>query len=356
LAPGSSAARSRTSSRGGGRRCRWSTIDRSGWGPRRPYIEADDQHLTLFDITVRSLELYEDFVARIVADSGTPVAYQRTGTLEVASSEERMIALRNMAARLEARDVPLGVLDAHAARAEEPHLGADVVGALLIGSHAFVVAGDLTRALIAAARHHGAQLVERSRVRKIAPRDGDLLVETERGSLTGNAVVVAAGSWAGQIHVEGVSKPLPVRPVRGQLLHLAWSGRSLRRVIWSERCYLVPWDDGTLLVGATMEEAGFDERTTVAGVRDLLEAACDLVPHAWTAGFIGARVGLRPASSDGLPIIGRSRTVPNVLYATGHYRNGVLLAPLTARLVADALLDNQIDPVMQALGPDRFGL
>ncbi len=94
---------------------------------------------------------------------------------------------------------------------------------------------------------------------------------------------------------------------------------------------MVPWDDGTLLVGATVEDAGFDERATVAGVRDLLEAACDLVPHAWTAGFLGARVGLRPASGDGLPIIGASDVVPNLMYATGHYRNGVLLAPLTAR-------------------------
>ena len=108
---------------------------------------------------------------------------------------------------------------------------------------------------------------------------------------------------------------------------------------WSGRCYLVPWDDGTLLVGATVEEAGFDERTTVAGVRDLLDAACELVPRAWTAGFLGARVGLRPATPDDLPVIGPSSVMPNLMYATGHYRNGVLLAPLTAQLVADAMLE-----------------
>ena len=168
--------------------------------------------------------------------------------------------------------------------------------------------------------------------------------------------IVAAGAWSSQIGVEGVHGPLPVHPVRGQLLHLKVAGANLRRVTWGDRAYLVPWDDGTLLLGATVEEAGFDERATVAGVRDLLDAACEIVPQAWSAGFRGARVGLRPASSDGLPIIGPSSVVPNLVYATGHYRNGVLLAPLTAQLVADAMLDNRTDPLLAAVSPSRFGL
>jgi glycine/D-amino acid oxidase-like deaminating enzyme len=126
-------------------------------------------------------------------------------------------------------------------------------------------------------------------------------------------------------------------------------------VTWSSRCYLVPWEDGTLLVGATVEEAGFDERTTVAGVRDLLEAVSDIVPRAWTAGFLGARAGLRPATTDELPAIGASAVMPNLMYATGHYRNGVLLAPLTAQLVADAMLENRIDPLLGPVSPSRFG-
>jgi len=146
-----------------------------------------------------------------------------------------------------------------------------------------------------------------------------------------------------------------VRPVRGQLLSLAWRGAPLRRVTWSSRCYMVPWDDGTVLVGATVEEVGFDERATAAGVRDLLDAACDLAPSARAAGFNGARVGLRPATPDDLPAIGRSRAAANVMYATGHYRNGVLLAPLTAKLVADAMLDDRIDPLLASVDPSRFG-
>jgi glycine/D-amino acid oxidase-like deaminating enzyme len=110
-----------------------------------------------------------------------------------------------------------------------------------------------------------------------------------------------------------------------------------------------------LLVGATVEEAGFDERATTAGVRDLLDSAADLVPHVWQAAFTAVRVGLRPASPDEMPIIGRSRRMPGVVYATGHYRNGILLAPLTARLVGDLVLDNREDPLLAETSPQRFG-
>jgi glycine oxidase len=323
-------------------------------GMLAPYTEAKDRNEVFLELAVRSLGLYDDFVAGVTETANMPVGYQRTGTLEVAATDDRMAALRHIADRLSARGVTLSVLDATAAHAEEPHLGHDVAGAVFIASHGFVNAGELTRALAAAARSHGARLVDGSRVRRITCRDGDFTVDTGSERLSARFVVLAAGSWSGQVEIDGVARP-PIRPVRGQLLHLAWNGPPPRRVIWGERCYLVPWQDGTLLVGATMEEAGFDERTTVAGVRDLLDAACELAPHAGKAGFLGARSGLRPASSDGMPIVGASLVLPNLMYATGHFRNGVLLAPLTARLVADALLDNRVDPALDALGPQRFG-
>ena len=249
-----------------------------------PHIEVSSP-TPFLDLAVRSLNLFDDFIARAQADSGISVLYRRTGTLQVATSDDGMRELRNAAARLEAQHVVLGLLDAQAVRAEEPHLSHDVVGGLVVPSHGFVAAGELIRALAGAARRHGAQVIEGSRVRRIVAANGDVTVETDRGPLAGSAVVLAAGSWSGQIEIAGLPARAPVRPIRGQLLRLAWKGPMLRRVVWSDRCYLVPWDDGTLLVGATMEDAGFDERTTVAGVRDLLEAACEIAPGAWTAGF-----------------------------------------------------------------------
>src|SRR5262249_743863 len=180
-------------------------------------------------------------------------------------------------------------------------------------------------------------------------------VHTDSVTYQAQTIVVAAGSWSGQIDIENAA-PVPVRPIRGQMLHLAWKGgRPLRRGTWGEHCYLVPWHGGTLLVGATMEDVGFDEKTRTAGVQDLLNAACALVPRARDAGFLGARAGLRPGTPDAMPIIGWSRSVPNVMYATGHFRNGVLLAPLTARLVADALLSGRVDPALDATGAPPFG-
>jgi glycine oxidase len=170
---------------------------------------------------------------------------------------------------------------------------------------------------------------------------------------TADAVVIAAGSWSGQLGLREAAAR-DVRPVRGQLLRLSWHGEPLTHVLWGPDCYVVPWLDGTVLVGATMEEVGFDERTTAAGVRDLLDAVCELIPEAWGASFVEARAGLRPATRDGLPIIGRSTEVAGVFYATGHFRNGVLLAPLTAQLVADLVLDGIADPALRATAPDRL--
>jgi glycine/D-amino acid oxidase-like deaminating enzyme len=110
-----------------------------------------------------------------------------------------------------------------------------------------------------------------------------------------------------------------------------------KRVVWSPRCYAVPWSDGSLLVGATVEDVGFDERSTVSGVHDLMAAAGDVLPAVWRATLQEVRVGLRPAPAGGLPIIGPSPSSRRVILATGHYRNGVLMAPYTARKVVEAL-------------------
>lgn len=323
-------------------------------GVLAPYIEADEGS-ALLDLTVRSLDLFDDFIARVSADSGMPVPYHRTGTLDVATRAETMSVFRRRAKMLAERGIAAELVDRAGARAAEPHLADTVAGGLLIPTHGFVAANDLTCALVAAARAHGARWTDRGHVRRISCAGRDAMVATDSGVLSARAVVLAAGSWSGQIEIEGVEQRVPVRPVRGQLLYLAWNGPALRRVTWSERCYLVPWTNGTVLVGATVEEVGFDERTTVGGVRELVEAACDLVPAAARAGFVGARAGLRPRCGDDLPAIGASQAIPPLMYATGHYRNGVLLAPLTARLVADALLDGRHDPALNDTTPQRFG-
>jgi glycine oxidase len=322
-------------------------------GVLAPFIEAREGG-PLLELTAQSLDRFDAFVERVTADSRMSLSYRRTGSLDVASDDESLGNLTATADLLSARGIAAELLDRNGVRSEEPQLTHDVRGGLLIPSHGFVAAVELTRALVAAARRHGAHLLEQGRVRRVRETPGGLVVETERGSLTGHRVVVAAGSWSGQIEIDGADR-VPVRPVRGQLLHLTGTGPALKRVVWGERCYMVPWSDGTLLVGATMEDAGFDERTTVSGVRGLLDAASALVPNICKFSFQAAKVGLRPGTPDGLPVIGASAVIPAVTYATGHYRNGILLAPLTAELVADSLMDNRISPLLEATRPGRFG-
>ena len=318
-----------------------------------PYIEGLGR--PLLPMAAKSLRMYDDFVDRVARDSGIGVGYARTGSMQVASSDDGIEELHAIALSMQGAGVKCDLLDGAGAIAAEPHLTPEVRAGLLIHDHGFVVAAELVGALCAAVIKHGARVVVPARVRRIAAAEGAIDVVLETGDrLTALQAVIAAGCWAGDIDLDGLPR-LPVRPVRGQLLQLAWDAPPLRRIVWGPDCYLVPAAPSAVIVGATVEDAGFDERTTVAGVRDLLDAATDIVPHVWQAGFTAARVGLRPATPDGLPIIGRSKRNTRVVFATGHFRNGILLAPLTAKAVADLVLENREDPLLTSASPQRFG-
>jgi glycine oxidase len=320
-------------------------------GMLAPYIEGRAGG-ALLQLAARSLAIYDEFVPQVSADSGVEIEYLRPGTLQVATDEQAASALSEEASRLVATGVAARFVGPPELAETEPLLAPDIVGGLLVPSHGYVRAGAMTSALEAALVRHGARF-EIGRVLEVVRGGGCLRVKMEAAHFDARTVVLAAGSWSGRVQIENVAA-VPVRPVRGQLVQLESPAPLLRHVIWGPDCYLVPWADGTLLVGATSEDAGFDERATAAGVRDLLEAVCELVPHAWQAGFTGVRVGLRPATPDELPIVGASARLPGLVYATGHYRNGILLAPLTARLVAALILEEHADPVPE-LSPQRFG-
>jgi len=254
---------------------------------------------------------------------------------------------------LAGRGAPHITVDGDGARELEPALGDNVRGGLLVPDNGYVGVATLMAALDEALRRGGAPL-EKMRVDRI-DSNGIPRVQSGSDSVESDALVVAAGSWSGGIPMPPAT-PVPVRPVRGQLLQLRFDSPPVTRIVWGSAAYLVPWVDGHLLVGATVEEAGFDERVTVAGVSQLLEAATGLLPATRLAAFVEARAGLRPATSDQLPIVGASSKMRGVYYATGHYRNGVLLAPLTAGLLADLILDGREGEGLALMRPARFGL
>ena len=317
-------------------------------GMLAPYVEAHE-HGPLRDLGVRSLELYDDWIASVRRESGVDVEYRRVGTLEVALDPSHAADLQTGARQNEAAGAQW--TDGAQTRSSHPALGS-IVGALFTPVHGYVAAPQLTDALLAAAQRNGAR-VRRASVTRIAHDAGRVSVITTAGTLTCDHAVLAAGAWSSAIEVAGAGAP-PLRPVRGQLLHLGWHGHPLQTIIWGPECYVVPRVDGTVLVGATVEEVGFDERATSAGVRDLLDAACELLPEGWGATFLGARVGLRPATPDELPVLGPDPRVAGLVHATGHYRNGVLLAPITARVTADWIVDGNRDACFDALSVERF--
>jgi glycine oxidase len=299
-------------------------------GVLAPYIEAPGEG-ALQALTVRSLAMYDDFIQAVQREAGTEVEYRRCGTLEVAGDE--MSAARLIALGEWTRSVGSDArwIEPPDVAALEPAVG-PTKGALLVPSHGYVRASQLSAALMESARLAGASFASGRRVDRIAyEKDG---VTATAGGMSYGArnLVIAAGSWSGTL----ASQPA-VKPVRGQLLQLQCESAPIARVLWSESCYIVPWTDGTLLVGATVEDVGFDERVTASGVHGLLAAARALLPATADATFVGARAGLRPSTPSGLPVIERSGEHPSVIYATGHYRNGILLAPLTARLVSDLI-------------------
>lgn len=321
-------------------------------GMLAPFLEAPHEG-PLLDLTTRGLDCFESHLTRLAAQTDRPVEYGRSGSLSVATDPAG--DFERLAEALRARGLRVEALDATAVRREEPSIAPDVTRGLVIAEHGYVAVHDLMDATVSAAQHLGVLFERLDRVRRIGAEGRLLRADTGSQSRLAGHVVVASGAWASAMQIDGALVPLPVHPVRGQLLQVRGAAPVLRRVTWSDDCYLVPWLDGTVLVGATVEDAGFDERVTVAGVSALLRAASKVIPSLADASFVSARVGLRPGSVDGLPLIGPSSMLPGVVYATGHFRNGILLAPLTAQLVADLILDGRIDPLLSATAPARFG-
>jgi glycine oxidase len=314
-----------------------------------PHIEG---HLAaMLALGCGSLALYDAYVDRLRAESGQPIEYRRCGTLQVARTAAEGQVLSELSAQLAARSVEHALLDGAGTRALEPALAPDICAGLLIPEHAYVKVRDLMKGLQEAASRRGVELIS-AHVDAINMAAGGAQLRLETRVLEADVVVVAAGSWSAPLG----SPPLPVRPIRGQLVHLRFPAAPLSRLVWGEGCYMVPWADGSLLVGATSEDVGFDETATAAGVAALREAASLHLPGAADALLEDVRVGLRPATADGLPLIGRSSTMPALLYATGHYRNGVLLTPLTAALIADLVMSGREGRLLALTRPSRFGL
>ena len=266
---------------------------RASAGILAPHIEGHSPEF--LRLALDSLDQYDSFITRVSADAQRPIEYRRSGTLQVACTDDEARKLADAARALAQRGASHTLLDGDGARQLEPALTDRVRAGLLIPDNGYVGVATLMAALEEASGRHGACLDMLPVDRIESAPVGCVSMPALIGSMS-DALVVAAGSWSGGIPMPPAA-PAPVRPVRGQLLQLRFDSPPLTRIVWGSAAYLVPWTDGDLLVGATVEDVGFDERVTAAGVAQLLDAAAALLP--------AARVGR--LSSRRVPGCGRPR-------------------------------------------------
>jgi glycine oxidase len=326
----------------------------------------------LLDLTLAAGALWADFAAAVEAAGGEATGFRQCGALHVALDRDEAGELRREHDLQRELGLEAEWLTPTRCRELEPGLVPNFVGGVLAASEAAVDPRALARVLAAALRAAGGELRTGTEVVD-ALWDGERLagLRTAPSALTrpsdesvqtldvhADAVVLCNGAWAGQADWLPEEARPPVRPVKGETVELrprAGEGAPAARIVCSERVYLVPRPDGRLIVGATQEERGFDTVVTAGGVHELLREAYRVLPDVAEMEFAGAIAGLRPGTPDNLPIVGRG-AVEGLVLATGHFRNGILLTPLTADAVAAILAGTEPPAAIAAADPARSSL
>ena len=311
----------------------------------------------LLPMNLASADLYPGLVSALEAGTGLSTGYRREGGLHVALDGDEAAVLERMAGLQEESGLEPERLTPSGARELEPGLGPSIRSGVFAPGDGSVDPRLLAQAFEADAERHGARVVRGVGVTGLIRQAGRVGgVETELGPVEAGNVVVAAGAETGRLEwLEPEERP-PVRPVKGQVVELRvreGEPACLRPVV-TERVYVVPRPDGRIVVGATVEERGWDREVTFGGVFELLREAYRVLPDLAESSFSGALAGFRPGTPDNLPVVGRTAT-PGLTLATGHYRNGILLAPLTGRSVA-RMIGEELDLAagMEAADPGRF--
>lgn len=318
--------------------------------------EVEPGESVLFGLLKRSQAMWPDFAAELAEAGGIDVELRTEGTLAVALNADELGRLRQTHALQQRMGVEARWLTRNEALELEPSLNPRLTGAVLAPGDHQVENRILAEALKTAFLRAGGVLRE---------QEGSVAVRTEAGRAVGvtangvehpaGTVIVAAGAWTPDVPGLPPEACPPVRPVKGQMLALAMDPAApiLTRVLWTQKAYLVPRRDGRLLIGATTEERGFDTSLTAGGMMGLLESAWRALPGIEELPLVESWVGFRPGSRDDAPILGNT-SVPGLVLATGHHRNGILLTPVTARTVADLVMTGETDKDIAAFGLDRF--
>ncbi|HEY0881130.1 MAG TPA: glycine oxidase ThiO, partial [Archangium sp.] len=285
----------------------------------------------MLELSLLSRMAWPKWAAELEAQSGVNVGYLTSGGMQVAFTDDEVHALQAKSAWQTAMGLRADVVTGAALKTLEPELSDDALAACDFPDDHQVDPRKLMRALAVGAARAGVQF-RSGTVRSLLERNGTIVgVDLEAEQLEAELVVLAAGAWSGLVSGAEID-PSRVKPVRGQMVELQLRAPIFQRLLKSAKGYVVPRADGAVLVGSTMEMVGFDKNVTAQGLHGLLGAAMQLVPNLAKATVTAHWAGLRPWTDDQLPFLGEGPK-PGLLLATGHFRNGILLAPITARLV-----------------------
>jgi glycine oxidase len=320
------------------------------------HLEAEPREENLVALNRISQALWPAFAAELEAASGLALHLRTEGTLLLALTGDDQSRLKHVLAFQKSLGLPLEWLTSAEVRRREPHLTPSISGAIFSPQDHQVDNRAVAAALRQAALNAGVTLRENTPVDRIVTSDNRVTgVGIAKETVSADTVILAAGAWSRGIPGLPTASLPPVRPVKGQMLALRMDAKAplLTHVVWAPGAYLVPRNDGRLLIGATVEEKGFDANLTAGGQLALLEATWRALPAIEELPIHEMWVGFRPGSRDDAPIIGES-AVPGLVYATGHYRNGILLTPVTAEAIAALVLNGKADPRVAKFGFDRF--
>jgi glycine oxidase len=333
-------------------------VERSGLGAEAssaaggmllPQVEADG-HDDFFALACRSRDLYPSLAVELRDETGIDVELDTTGTLYLALNEQDYEDIEQRYHWQTRAGLAVELLTSAAARELEPCISEATFGALRFPNDIQVENRRLIAALANSVNALGVTTLTETTVEGLVI-DGHRItaVQTSRGDLSCRTAVLAAGTWSSFIC------PNPaITPVRGQMVCLESKPQLTRHVIFSPRGYLVPRQDGRLLAGSTSENAGFAKRVTAGGVAMIMRQALEIAPAVANLPIVDMWAGLRPRAADGLPVLGPCGEIDGLFYATGHYRNGILLAPLTGELISEAIVAGKTSPLLAPFSPDRF--
>jgi len=325
-------------------------------GMLAPVTEVHYGEERLLELNLDSRARYPEWAAELIEASGRDCGYAETGTLMVARDADDNSALSQLFDFHQRLGLEVERLRGRECRQLEPALAPSTRGGILSPSDHQIDNRALLEALLAACERAGVHIVERRVAHVDLASDRVVGVSLDEGeSISCPAVVVAAGAHSAGI--EGLPPEVVprVRPVKGQLLHLRGTPRErlAPRTIRGLDAYIVVRPDGRVVLGATVEEQGFDERVTAGGVHELLQAGIELVPGVTELELVETSVGLRPGSPDNAPLLGPT-SVEGLVLATGHYRNGILLAPVTSWAIAELLSSGEVPDIITPYSPLRF--